>query len=75
LRIRPHETHFNFEGALDAALDLGAKEIYLTHICHAHSHAEIEDFCRHFMDSRRDFIRNLEKIEIHPAWDGLEIIV
>ena len=80
LRIRPHETHFNFEDALNAALDLGAKEIYLTHICHAHSHAEIEDFCRQFMENKRDFIQqtyslNIDEIEVHPAWDEQQIIL
>ena len=65
LRTRPHETHFNFEEALDTALGLGAERIYLTHICHEHSHAEIEEICRNFRESRRI------KIDIHPAWDGL----
>jgi phosphoribosyl 1,2-cyclic phosphate phosphodiesterase len=69
LRRRPHETHFTFEEALNAALGLGAREIYLTHICHEHSHAQIEEFCRNFMGSRR------EGAEAHPAWDGLEIVL
>ena len=68
LRIQPHETHFSFKEAINAALGLGAKEIYLTHICHDHSHAEIEEFCREYKKSR-----NLEGIEIHPAMDGLEL--
>ena len=68
LRVHPHETHFNFEQALDAALGLGAKAIYLTHICHEHSHADIEEFCRNFRKNHR-----LEETEIHPAQDGLEI--
>jgi len=80
LRIRPHETHFNFSQALDAALDLEAKEVYLTHICHEHSHAEIEKFCRHYIENRRTLVRQnsvqkYEGIEAHPAWDGLEIIL
>jgi len=78
LRKRPHETHFNFEDALNAALGLGTKEIhlkeiYLTHICHEHSHTQIDDFCRHFIDNKRSFFSGLEETQIHPAWDGLKI--
>ena len=70
LRMRTHETHFSFGQALDAALCLGAGKIYLTHICHEHFHTEIEDFCRKFRESR-----GLEHTEIHPAEDGLEIML
>jgi len=73
LRVRPHETHFTFEEALNAAVSLGAKEVYLTHLAHEHSHAELEGFCRRFIESQRDSGRNLEGMVIHPAWDGLEI--
>ena len=68
LRVRPHETHFSFGQALEASLDLGATEVYLTHICHDHCHTEIEEFCRNFRESR-----GLSETEIHPAQDGLEI--
>jgi phosphoribosyl 1,2-cyclic phosphate phosphodiesterase len=68
LRIRPHETHFSFEEALDAAAAIGADEIYLTHICHDRSHAQIEELCRDYKESR-----GLRETEIHPARDGLEI--
>jgi len=73
LRERPHETHFSFEEALTAASDIGAKCIYLTHICHDHSHVEIEEFCRNFMENRRTLVREPGETEIHPAQDGLEI--
>jgi phosphoribosyl 1,2-cyclic phosphate phosphodiesterase len=68
LRIRPHETHFTFMEALNAAVSLGARAVYLTHICHSHSHSEIEEFCRNFKESR-----GLKETEIHPAHDGLEL--
>jgi len=68
LRIRPHETHFSFSEAINAALNLGARAIYLTHICHEHFHTEIEEFCLAFKRNLK-----LEEIEIHPACDGLEI--
>jgi phosphoribosyl 1,2-cyclic phosphate phosphodiesterase len=48
LRARPHETHFTFDQALETAQRLGAKQTYLTHICHEHSHRDIEDYCRAF---------------------------
>ena len=73
LRVRPHETHFTFQEALNAAIGLGAKEVYLTHLTHEHSHAEIEAFCRQFMESQRDSGGSLGEVVIHPAWDGLEI--
>ena len=67
LREKPHETHFSFEEAINAALGLGkAEKIYLTHICHNHSHAEIEEICMGFPGE-------CIKTEIHPAFDGLEI--
>jgi len=68
LRMRPHETHFNFEQALNAAIGIGANEVYLTHICHEHFHEDIESFCRNFRENHK-----LEYIKIHPVQDGLEI--
>ena len=70
LRIRPHKTHFCFEEALDAVQNLKAKEVYLTHICHSHSFKEIDDFCQNYREKRE-----LKKMEIHPAWDGLELTI
>jgi phosphoribosyl 1,2-cyclic phosphate phosphodiesterase len=67
LRKRPHETHFTFEQAINTALEIGAEKIYLTHICHDFSHAGIEEICQAFQES--------QKTEIHPAWDGLELIL
>ena len=67
LRVRPHETHFTFEEAMNAALGLGAGKIFLTHICHNHFHEEIEGICL-------NFTKNLGiSPEIHPTYDGLEI--
>ena len=68
LRKRPHETHFNFEQALNAAMDMRARRTYLTHICHDFSHREISGYCRDFMEKR-----GLPGIEMAPAYDGLEL--
>jgi len=73
LRARPHETHFTFKDAMKAAIGLGAREVYLTHLCHEHSHVEIEEFCRRFMETERDSGTSLEGMAFHPAWDELEI--
>ena len=39
LRRRPHPTHFTVEQALAAASRIGAKQTWLTHICHDLPHA------------------------------------
>jgi len=67
LRVTPHITHFNFEQAIQAAARMKVKQLYLTHICHAHSHQEIKDYCRDF--ARKQGFPSL----IEPAWDGLEL--
>ena len=68
LRARPHSTHFSFEEALETALKLKSRRVFLTHICHNHSHREIEEYCKNFMN-----IRGLGGIEMSPAWDGQEL--
>ena len=69
LRVRPHETHFSFLEALEAAVRIRAQRIYLTHICHDHSHQEIEEFCRRFQEERG--ITG----PVQPAYDGQELIL
>lgn len=75
LRMRPHETHFTFQEALNAALSLNAEKVYLTHICHSHSHAEIEEYCRNFMGNLDTSTQNVKKAELHPAYDRLELYI
>jgi phosphoribosyl 1,2-cyclic phosphate phosphodiesterase len=65
LRKRPHETHFSFDEAFEAAFRIGAGQTYITHICHEHSHREIEALCREFTGKK-----GLPGV-ISPAWDGL----
>lgn len=69
LRNSPHETHFSFAQALAAGLRIGAPHIYLTHICHDHSHQEIEAFCRSFQKAR-----NIAGI-MQPGYDGQELLL
>jgi phosphoribosyl 1,2-cyclic phosphate phosphodiesterase len=69
LRTRPHKTHFTFDQALNTALGLGAKQTYLTHICHEHSHRDIETYCRIF--EKKSDAPGIMK----PAYDGLELVL
>ncbi|MDR2630200.1 MAG: MBL fold metallo-hydrolase [Spirochaetaceae bacterium] len=69
LRERLHETHFTFQEALTTAWDLGAKEAYLTHICHEHSHRDIEDYCRVFQE------KSGAPGIMGPAYDGQEWVL
>jgi phosphoribosyl 1,2-cyclic phosphate phosphodiesterase len=70
LRTRPHDTHFTFEQALDAAIRSGAPQVLLTHICHDYLHREIESYCRAYQEKR-----NLNGRRAGPAFDGLELVV
>jgi phosphoribosyl 1,2-cyclic phosphate phosphodiesterase len=67
IRIKPHETHFSFEQALETAALAGTRRMFITHISHRSSHREIEKICRKFGEKR-----NLGDITLGPAWDGLE---
>jgi phosphoribosyl 1,2-cyclic phosphate phosphodiesterase len=68
LREQPHETHFSFEQALNTGAEIRAPRVYLTHICHSHSHREIKAFCYRFQEERR-----LRKTVMEPAYDGMEL--
>jgi phosphoribosyl 1,2-cyclic phosphate phosphodiesterase len=70
LRERPHETHFSFEQALSAGTAIRAGRVCLTHICHSHSHREIEGYCRRFRDSR-----GLGDTPMEPAYDQMEFLL
>jgi phosphoribosyl 1,2-cyclic phosphate phosphodiesterase len=68
LRTEPHPTHFSFGEAMETAADLRARQVYLTHLSHNHSHTEIENFCLKFQAER-----GLKGIFMGPAFDGLEV--
>ena len=68
LRDTYHETHFNFDRAINTGLALGAKSIYLTHICHDFRHIEIEAYCRSVCHER-----GITPSRIQPAYDRLKI--
>jgi phosphoribosyl 1,2-cyclic phosphate phosphodiesterase len=68
LREEPHPTHFSFSEALETALTLQARQIYLTHLAHNNNHIAIEEYCRTFQEKR-----GLRGAFMGPAYDGLEI--
>ncbi|MCB1159320.1 MAG: MBL fold metallo-hydrolase, partial [Leptospiraceae bacterium] len=58
LRTEPHPTHFNLSQAIEAAMKIGAKKTYFTHISHRLEHEETE--------------KNLPD-GMFMAYDGLEL--
>jgi phosphoribosyl 1,2-cyclic phosphate phosphodiesterase len=70
LRTRPHETHFTFDQALTSAAEMGARRVFLTHICHDYTHRAINVYCRRFIKNR-----GLSGISMEAAWDGLNIFL
>jgi phosphoribosyl 1,2-cyclic phosphate phosphodiesterase len=69
LRQRAHETHFNFDQALDVIAETKPARAFLSHLCHDTSHADIEAFIR----SREE--RDGRPYRTAPAWDGLELVL
>jgi phosphoribosyl 1,2-cyclic phosphate phosphodiesterase len=70
LRQRPHPTHFSFDEALNAAVEIGARHVYLTHICHDSSHSVINEYCGNFIKNR-----NLRDVSMEAAFDQMQISV
>jgi phosphoribosyl 1,2-cyclic phosphate phosphodiesterase len=74
LRKEAHSTHFSFRQALEAAEKMNPCNVYLTHITHNMSHAEI---CR-YVDSILDDFPNLKMRKsqgfyVGPAFDGMTL--
>ena len=63
LRARPHSTHFSFDQAVESLKRADAKEAYLTHLCHDHSHEEITAYCER------------TGLNVRPAFDWMRIAV
>jgi phosphoribosyl 1,2-cyclic phosphate phosphodiesterase len=61
LRMKPHSTHFTFDEAMEAAIKIGAKSVYFTHINHDYSHEWIKSYCKN--------------TNIEPAFDGLSLTI
>lgn len=69
LRMKPHPTHFSFMQALECADAIKPSRVYLTHICHTHSHQEINCWLK---EAKLQFPA-LKDIPVEAAWDGLEL--
>lgn len=61
LRVRPHPTHLNLDGALAFLGRINPGKAYLVHMCHDFSHAE--------------WIEKLAGTSVEPAFDGLELTI
>lgn len=68
LRETSHATHFSFSEALEFAKKTEIPNVFLTHICHSHSHTWIEDYCRRWTAA------NAPQMSAAPAYDELELI-
>lgn len=64
LRDRPHPTHFSISEAAEAARSLGVREAWIIHICHDHTHRDLEGLCADLSSPG---------FTIRPAWDGMEL--
>ena len=71
LRAEKHETHCTFFEALDIACLTSAEKIFITHIAHDFSHAEI---CKILKEEQKKRAALFNKIVL-PAFDGMEIIL
>ncbi|TFG79464.1 MAG: MBL fold metallo-hydrolase [Spirochaetales bacterium] len=65
LRTRPHPTHFSISEAFDVARLIAPGQLYLTHLCHDHSHQALEELCR----------KAGLPFPAFPAYDGLVVDV
>ncbi|MEI6875534.1 MAG: MBL fold metallo-hydrolase [Spirochaetota bacterium] len=63
LRRNPHPTHFSIGQAIEAARSIGAKETWIIHITHDHSHVALEELCHELGAD----------VGARPAWDGLVV--
>lgn len=72
LRQEPHKTHFSFSQAMEAGAKIGASHVWLTHITHNMSHANIEKYCRDCVANNEDLAKALNSgTTFAPAYDGL----
>lgn len=71
LRIRPHNTHFSFDQALEVADRIAPGNVWLIHLNHEHSHEWIDSY----LQQARQNYPNLRTVPVHPAYDGLSLLI
>lgn len=71
LRASPHSTHFAFSEALDMAIQVGAKQSWLTHLCHDMTHTQVQEYLKN------EISLNPRACSLHcePAYDGLVLTI
>lgn len=71
LRVSPHSTHFAFSEALDMAIQIGAKQSWLTHLCHDMTHIQAQEYLKNeiSLDPRAC------NFHCEPAYDGLVLTI
>jgi len=70
LRIKKHDTHFNFDQALEAGAKIKAKNLWLTHFTHDLSHEKISKYLE---EKLSDFSGLANYDSVQPAFDGLVV--
>lgn len=69
LRKKPHPTHCCFEETYNYAQKIEAKNTWITHISHAHSHIDIINYFEH--KEKKDYQESKKTpYKCLPAWDG-----
>lgn len=71
LRSEEHETHCTFAQALDIACQTSAEQVFITHIAHDYSHAEICEILKEEQVRRPALYGKT----VAPAYDGMEISI
>lgn len=76
LREWPHKTHFSFLQAMEAGVKIGANHVWLTHITHNMSHAQIEEYCRTRIADTATLAEAAKNgMTFAPTYDGLVLEV
>lgn len=70
LRIKKHDTHFNFLQALEAGSKINGKHLWLTHFTHDLSHIDVTSYLN---EHKNDFEGLNNYDSVLPAYDGLKI--
>ena len=72
LRETKHETHFSYLDAMRLGAHIGARHVWLTHLCHNMSHVAVSDYCTaHLNDFPR--LRGIVAAggSVGPGYDGV----
>ncbi|MBQ4331915.1 MAG: MBL fold metallo-hydrolase [Spirochaetaceae bacterium] len=71
LRVAPHSTHFAFSEALAMAMQIGARQNWLTHLCHDMTHTQAQEYLKNGISSDSRACG----FHCEPAYDGLVLTI